>query len=62
MRRHLLDDTITDVTPYALANQVDVLFELDADNHTATAAVISELELAVSNGTSSAIPVRPEHP
>ncbi len=59
MRRRLLDDTtLSDPTAYALSNQVDVLFELDSDNSTATDAVMSELALAVSNGTSSAIPVR----
>ena len=57
MRRHLLDD-ISDPIAFSLANQADILFELDSDNSTVTSDVISELGLAVTNGTSSAIPVR----
>lgn len=58
LRRRLLDDyTLDSVTAYALANQADVLFELDSDNSTVTSDVIAELGLAVSNGTNSAIPV-----
>lgn len=59
MRRRLLDDyTLDSVTAYSLSNQADILFELDSDNSTVTSDVIAELGLAVSNGTSSAIPVR----
>ena len=57
MRRHLLDD-ISDPVAFSLANQADILFELDSDNSTVTSDVITELGLAVQNGTSSAIPVR----